>query len=69
MEEFVENVYRFGYSGSLDSTDDINGSDDEEDNHYQTLTPERKDMEEEISEEIDLETDKNSNIPILTEDE
>ena len=66
IEEFEENVYRFGYSGSLHSTDDINGSDDEEENHYQTITLETKDMEEEIGEpeEIDSETDKNSNIPI-----
>ena len=60
-EEFVENFYSFEYSANLHSISDTNGSDDEEDNDYETITLETEDVEDEIDEpeQIDLEIDMN----------
>ena len=70
MEELVEKVYSFEYSGNLYSTNDTNDSDDEEFSKYQTITIETEDVEGEIdgSQQIDLEIDKNLDIPIVTDD-
>ena len=38
MKEFAENIYSFEHSRSLHLSDDTNVSDDEEDNHHQTIT-------------------------------
>ena len=48
-----------------------NDGDYEEDNDYQTITLEMEDVEEEIDEpqQTDFETDKNLDIPIVTDNE
>ena len=72
MEELVENFNSFEYSGNLlHSNDDTNDSDDEEANEYQAITLETGDEEKEVDEpeQIDLEIDKNLDIPIVTDDE
>ena len=68
MEELVENFNSFEYSGNLlHSNDDTNDSDDEEVNEYQAITLETGDEEKEVDEpeQIDLEIDKNLDIPIV----
>ena len=71
VEEFVENVYSFEYSGNLHSKDDANDSDDEEDNDYQIITLETENGEEEKDEPDQnyLEIDKNFDITIVIDDE
>ena len=60
MKEFVENFYSFEQNSNLNSTNDLNNSDDEEDSDYQTINLETEDVEEEKDkpEQIDLEIDK-----------
>ena len=71
IEEFVENFYSVKYSDNLYLADDANDSDDEEDNDYQTINLETEDEEEDTveSKQVDLEIDKNLDIPIVTDDE
>ena len=71
IEEFVENFYSVKYSDNLYLADDANDNDDEEDNDYQTINLETKDVEEEIvePEQIDLEIENNLDISIVTDDE
>ena len=71
MEEFVENFYSFEYYGNLHSTDDTNDNDDEEYNDHQTITLENEHVENEMdeSEQLGLEIDKNSDVPIVIDDE
>ena len=70
-EELVENFYSFKYIGNRHSTNDTNDSNDKEDNDYQTIALKAEDVEDEIDdpEEIDLEIDKNLDIPTVTDDE
>ena len=70
-EELVENFYSFEYIGNRHSTDDTNDSNGKEDNHYQIIALPAEDVEDEIDEpdEIDLEIDKNLDIPTVIDDE
>ena len=68
MEEFIQNVYTFKYSGnqSVDTSD----SEDEEEDDYQTIVLEPESEEDEETEEsqsdkIYVEIDKNIPAPIV----
>ena len=68
MEEFIQNIYTFKYSGnqSVDTSD----SEDEEEDDYQTIvfepeSEEDEEREESQSDKIYVEIDKNIPAPIV----